>query len=453
MNHPGQRGRQAPASRRGGGKAVLVGAMLAVVAVLAAVVGAGFLFYRGVTGSPPAMSASGGAPLRTMDLRTGSRYLPPPKNPFQAPLVRELQLPPFADATSVWGATGRDDAGAIWVGVSASHDGMSAHLMRYDPAKDQWQDQGAVVQQLQSAGLHTAGAGQDKIHSKIVPADDGKLYFTSMDEEGESASNGVNPRWGGHLWRVDPQGGAWQHLLAAPEALVAVAAGGRYIYALGYWGHMLYQYDSQTGTIRKLAVGAPAGHISRNLLADGNGHVYVPRVLGPEQGGPRADLVEYDERLQVVAATPMEHYFGKEKPAGNHGIVGLAYLADGRIVFTTHTGYLYAIQPAPAGAAKLMPVGWFHPDGESYASSLFTFTGGNLLAGVASRDGQFKWVVFDLATRHASAFDLDLKDLRNVLLYGSVTRDNAGRFYVGGWASKPGGGGKRPLVLQVSATP
>ena len=48
--------------------------------------------------------------------------------------------------------------------------------------------------------------------------------------------------------------------------------------------------------------------------------------------------------------------------------------------------------------------------------------------------------------------DLDTKDLRNVLLSGSVSRDNAGRFCVVGWA-KAATGDQRPLVLQISVAP
>jgi hypothetical protein len=46
---------------------------------------------------------------------------------------------------------------------------------------------------------------------------------------------------------------------------------------------------------------------------------------------------------------------------------------------------------------------------------------------------------------------LDTKGLKNVLLYGSVTRDDAGRFYVGGWTSRDGG--EKPLVLQITPVP
>jgi len=46
------------------------------------------------------------------------------------------------------------------------------------------------------------------------------------------------------------------------------------------------------------------------------------------------------------------------------------------------------------------------------------------------------------------AHELDLGDLRTVLRYGSMTRDDAGRAYSVGWASD-GAGGQRPLVLQL----
>ena len=338
------------------------------------------------------------------------------------------------------------------MGVSAEHPGMSAHLMRYDADVDSWQDRGSVVDQLAAAGLRQEGEGQVKIHSKIIPANDGWLYFTSMDEDGEDASANVLPRWGGHLWRVEPRTNQWQHLIATREALVAAAGVGRYIYALGYWGHVLYQYDTSTGATKRVVVGSVGGHVSRNFLTDVRGHAYVPRLTAQPNGNVLTELVEYNANLQEMAATPLDYYLGAESPGANHGIVGLAYLADGRIAFTTHRGHLYTIDPTRDKSASVTAVGWFHPAGEAYAPSLFTFSGGNLLAGVTKHSGLYEWVVFDLATGISSAFPLDTKGLRNVLLYGSVSRDNEGRFYVGGWASWPTGG-QRPLVLQITAAP
>jgi hypothetical protein len=192
--------------------------------------------------------------------------------------------------------------------------------------------------------------------------------------------------------------------------------------------------------------------VSRNFVADVRGHAYVPRLASGPDGRVSAALIEYDIALEEVAATPLEHYLGTGSPGSNHGIVGLAYLADGRIVFTTHRGHLYVIDPTRGGPAVVTPVGWFHPQGEAYAPSLFSFSGKSLLAGVTQRRGRYEWVVYDLATGISAAFPLDTKDLRNVLLYGSVSRDDAGRFYVVGWA-KAATGDQRPLVLQISAAP
>jgi len=391
-------------------------------------------------------------PLRAYEAMVGSRFLPLPSNPFQSPVVRELEVPPFADATAIWGATGRDDSGRIWIGVSAERKGMSAHLLRYDPANDTWHDSGAVVEQLAAAGRRRDGEGQVKIHSKIIPADDGRLYFASMDEEGESPSRNALPRWGGHLWRISPVSERWEHLASTPEALVAVAGVGRYVYALGYWDHVLYQYDTARGTTKRIVVGSTGGHVSRNFVADVRGHAYVPRLRSRTNEKPSVELIEFDSDLREVAAIPLEFYLGKESPGANHGIVGLAYLADGRIVFTTHRGHLYLIDPTGGGPAIVKPVGWFHPKGEAYAPSLFSFSGESLLAGITQRGAHHEWIVFDLATGVSAAFPLDTKGLRNVLLYGSISRDNAGRFYAVGWAKRPAGG-QRPLVLQIAATP
>lgn len=387
-------------------------------------------------------------PLSYADL-TGSNFVPPPGDPLRSPDVRELQLPPIPAGLSVWGATGRDPRGRIWVGVSARSAAVGAHLLQYDPEADVWHVRGSVVEQLKAAGLHRAGEGQAKIHSKIVPGEDGWLYFASSDEDGE-VPDSTPPRWGGHLWRIHPDTFQWEHLAAVPEGLVAVSGVGRYMYALGYWGHVLYAFDVLTREQKRAVVGSAGGHVSRNFLADVRGHVYVPRVQARGGGRATAALVEYDSELRELAATPLEFYFGKETPGSNHGIVGLAYLPDGRMLFTTHLGHVYVVEPQPGKPSKVTAAGWFHPTGESYPPSLFPLGGSRLVAGVAQRSGGFDWVVFELTTGVSAAFPLDTKDLQRVLLYGSISRDNAGRFYVGGWAGD-GTGNQRPLVLQIAA--
>lgn len=427
--------------------------------------------------------ASSPPPLSYAEL-TGSSFVNAPDEPFRAPAVKQITVPDIDDANGIWGATGRDARGHIWVGVSAKTPGMSAHLFEYDPAGGSWRDHGAVVDQLKAAGLLRAGEGQVKIHSKIVPAADGWLYFASMDEEGEKADGSALPRWGGHLWRIHPERGTWEHLLAAPQGLVAVSGVGRYMYALGYWGHVLYQYDTANGKANSVAVGSVGGHISRNFLADGRGHVFVPRLTAADagaQGGvppttaapgeisagspaaraaqraskpagqPSVVLVEYDPQLREIATTPLEHYLEPSRSAGsNHGIVGLAYLPSGDMVFTTHAGYLYRITATGDGPATVRGVDWMNSTGSAYVPSLFSFGGDTWLAGVAYQKGPqpFAWVVRDLTTGVVAAFPLDTRPLQDVLLYGSISRDNAGRLYVVGWAANSNGN-PRPLMLQL----
>ncbi len=380
---------------------------------------------------------------------TGSVFAPSPRGPLRAPRMRELKLPPFPGALSIWGATGRDFRGHIWVGVSSASAGSSARLFEYDPATDTWVDHGAVVDKLKEIGLARDGRhGQNKIHSKIVPAGDGWLYFASTDEEGESARGEVLPRWGGHLWRIDPKRRLWEHLMATPEGLVAVSGVGRHVYALGYWDHVLYQYDTETGRSRRVVVGSVDGHVSRNLVADVHGHAYVPRLRRLPGGEVTAGLVEYNADLREIAETPLPAYLGRVNPQSHHGIVGLAYLPDGNLLFTTHAGQLYRIAPRQATPAVVTALGDWPLQAPAYAPSLFALGGRDWIAGVAQTSTGFQWVAAELATGASAAFSLDLHGRDKVLLYGSVSRDNAGRAYVGGWAAD-GIGGQRPLLLQI----
>lgn len=399
----------------------------------------------------PKRQAGGALPATSLADLTGSVFLPPPADPFRAPEVRELTVPDFAGATSIWGATGRDARGRLWFGVSVSRARSSARLMQYDPVARQWIQRGIVTDELRSAGLLRDGEGQAKIHSRIVPAQDGRLYFASMDEEGEAEDGSALPRWGGHLWRIDPETGRWEHLLRCPEALIAVSGAGRYVFALGYWGHVLYSYDTVDASVRRVAVGSVGGHISRNLVSDVRGHAYVPRVKRAADGKVSASLVEFDGELREIGETPLEFYPSKGSPEGNHGITGLAWLADGRVAFTTANGQVHLVTPQRDGPSRVEALGWFHPEGECYAPSLFAY-GGTVLAGVVSRRNRFEWVVYELRSRIGFAWPLDTRGLRNVLLYGSVSRDDAGRMYVVGWAAN-GRGGQRPLVFELAPPP
>jgi len=378
-----------------------------------------------------------------------------PYKPMSEPAFTDISQSWFQGASGIWGASGRDDEGRIWLGVSGSGN-SAAHLVEYNPETDSFTDHGDPVSALKSAGIYRNGEEQIKIHSKIMQMDDGWLYFASMDETGEHGDGSQLPLWGSHFWRYKPSAGHWEHLFSAPEGLIAVSGVGRWVYALGYWGHVLYQYDTSTGHTQNIRVGSEGGHISRNLLADRNGHVYVPRVkyfdLNAGNEASVTDrllvvmLVEYNQYLQKLQSTPLIYYATKGKPRSSHGITSFSYLADGTIIFGTHTGYLYRITPSDQGPAVVTELGWLHPEGESYIPALFPLDGKRYLAAISKRSGKgYQLFRYDIEEGKSQALALDIPDYHPLLLYGSNTRDNEGRAYIVGRRD-----GNRPVIFQMA---
>ena len=65
---------------------------------------------------------------------TGSRFDSAPGPGSSPPRLVPIKLPDFKGAYAIWGATGRDVRGHIWVGVSATGVAIpSAHLIEYVP--------------------------------------------------------------------------------------------------------------------------------------------------------------------------------------------------------------------------------------------------------------------------------------------------------------------------------
>jgi len=283
-----------------------------------------------------------------------------------------------------------------------------------------------------------------------------------MDEQGEKDDGSVLPQWGSHFWRLRPQEAKWEHLAAVPEGLIAVTGTGRWLYALGLFDHVLYQYDTQRALLRSVRIGSVRGHVSRNLLSDLRGHVYVPRLRqhevlqeeGDSKPSPQitVTLVELDTDLHEVASTPLEHYIDNNI-WNDHGIVSLTGLSDESLVFTTSVGFLYRIVPGTDGPAAVEPLGWFHPEGTAYSPTLFALTGERYVAGLARRAGHpWDWVVHDLesgiSTASPADFALEQPKIRDdLLLYGSATRDRFGDFYIAGRYVQSGA--QKPILLRL----
>ncbi len=367
---------------------------------------------------------------------TGSYFTAIPTDPYQSPHFVPITIPRFPGGHAIWGATGRDRRGHLWFGISTPGGvAAPAHLCEYLPEAGRVVDRGDVVSELKRCGVYRAGECQMKIHSRIVQGGDGHLYFASMDEQGEDENGSRLPTWGSHMWRLRLPENRWEHLFAAPEGLIAVAGAGEWIYALGYFGHVLYQYPLRSGRVRSVVVGSIDGHISRNFLCDHRGHVYVPRLRRDRDGpqGIRVTLVELDENLRELAATALRHYT-RRSPTDAHGIVAFQYLADRSIVFATDIGFLYRIYPHDGAPAEVRELGWFHPDGEAYVASMFTWDGQRYVMGVSDRNHRYEWLVFDLTGNRSRAIAIPPSEPlhRAPYVYGSVTRDNAGRCFVVG---------------------
>jgi hypothetical protein len=368
-----------------------------------------------------------------------------------SPTVRVLKPQDFWGEYAIWGSTGVDRAGHIFFGMTSNDDrgSGSAHLFEFNPATDTFADRGNVVAELERLGLRRPRETQMKIHSRIVQAVDGFQYFSSMDETGEDDNGSKLPTWGGHLWRRGPTG-AWEHLAATPEALIAVATGGPWVYALGYFNHVLYQFDTRTRRIRSVAVGSAGGHVSRNFFVDDRGHAFVSRITRTAPGTVAAALVEFDPTLAEVGSRPLEEYF-ESGPDDSHGIV--AVVPDGARgwLFTTGKGRLYREQPNPTGPFTLTDLGWIHPAGPRYPASMFRDEKSGAIFAVAmpGHNGgtAFDWIVRapDGTTTVAPFPYGESREFpAGALVYGSMTRDAAGRFYVVGTMKY------KPIVLQVT---
>jgi hypothetical protein len=377
-----------------------------------------------------------------------------PLNPVEIPTIRAVRIPPFPGASAVGNAAGRDGRGHVWFGVStAAASDPSARLMEYNPDSDQVTVRGDVLDELRKSGLARPGERQRAILTRVVQAPDGYLYFASADAAG--ADDGGAPGPGGsHLWRVRPSDGRWEHLLAAPEGLFAAACGGSYVYALGHPGQVLYQYDCATGRVRSARVGWDGDFAANGLLADRRGHAYAPRL---RRGAAGADmvLVEFNAELAEVAELPLDR--PERSAAGHPRLVAGQPLADGSLALVVDRGFLFRVTPGAGDTpARVAALGPFHPRGEAEVFSLFSPDGGRYLMGLARgptvRDGRCEWLVRDLQAGGPVVVPVSIpgedgREMSGLSLCGSMTRDDAGRFYVGGTYRR--GDTPRPLLLQI----
>ena len=388
---------------------------------------------------------------------------------LRAPKLRSLDIPLSIGMNSIWGATGRDHLGRIYLGVAAWDGGQdpSASLWRYSPNSDGFENLGDVNRKLDELGIRRTTPfpeTQIKIHSKILQASDRRMYFATQDEHQEK-EDGSNNAWvGGRLFALDLDTNGWECIHTAPEGLIALTARSRYVVAQGYFGHVLYQYDVESKTIRSKRLGTYKGHVSRNVFMDRRMHVYGIRarlaqpdekvgVYSIDQDRVRVSLVELDPELNEIRDWPLEDYL-LTGTTSSEGITGFCELKDGSIVFVTQTGSLWKVSINDQ-RADLERLGWIDSRGSAFCGGLFSPFGERYVCGFTiEREGApYVWNVFDLELRESTSLKLDresqlLLQRPHLLTYGTETLDHQSRAYVVGWRQV--GGGKAPHVLQVS---
>lgn len=388
---------------------------------------------------------------------------------LRAPILKSLDIPLKHGMNSIWGATGRDHLGRIYYGVSAwdGLDDPSAMLWRFDPSKEVFESLGSVNEKLDELGIRRSSPfpeTQIKIHSKIYQAEDGKIYFSTQDEHQEKEDGSSGALFGGRLFSFDLNSQQWECIHMAPEGLIALTARGRYVVAEGYFGHVLYQYDTQTKTIRSKRLGTFKGHVSRNIFMDRRMHVYGIRVRpadDQEQHGvyqvedqrQRVSLVELNTELEEVQDWPLDDYLLTGTTA-SEGITGFCELKDGSIVFVAQTGALWKLSIEKDGA-KIERLGWFSSEGPAFCGGLFCPFGQRYVCGftIKKEGAPYKWTIFDIdrLTSHTLKLDSRSQALLNreqLLAYGTETIDHQSRAYVVGWRQLDGG--KAPHVLQLA---
>lgn len=390
--------------------------------------------------------------IRSSQDSVGTLYTKVSSSHFKPPIINSLPLPLGGSGSVSWGASGKDDRGNIYIGVSTYPKyNNTAFLYQLDPNTNKIVKQSDVISQLKKSNIYSDGHSQNKIHSKIYQADDGYLYFTSFDESGESADKNILPTHGSHLWRKKPEDQDWEHLLATKEALIALNTDGRYVYALGYWNHVLYQYDTLSRRFNRTTVGSIKGHISRNFLVSANGHVFVPKVEEAEDGSITANLMEYDDQLTLLDTHPLNYYLDPNRYS-QHGIISYINMKNGDIYFITGEGALYRVHSTINKQHKVEFVTFIDESDKpgSYFSSLFTIDGEDFLVGLGKlpTNTTYSWFIHLISSKTTVMYDVKEYNSQ-FLLYGSATRDNLGNLYIVGVDTNDGSK-HIPQLLQLT---
>lgn len=144
--------------------------------------------------------------------------------------------------------------------------------------------------------------------------------------------------------------------------------------------------------------------------------------------------------------------YASDRMMQNQGIVAYATLRDGTIAFLVGEGRLYTLQPTKEGSGRLSARGFMHPEGPARIKTLFSHNGESLLVSIAENARTtpgMHWLIHELESG-VSATKTFVAPLGGFnLIYGSMTRDDNGAFYVAGSLRQGSQPVNEPLLLRL----
>lgn len=275
--------------------------------------------------------------------------------------VAFIEYPDFPDAHSTWGSIGYNAASnTVHIGVTNHRNNIG--LYTYDPAKNAMKLNGFIRDMANLREYQWQG----KIHSKIVAAPDGSIYFSTDGGESREEYLMEHPQGyaGGFVMKWDAKNGLKNLGIGIQyESIKDVDIDPKtgMLYAISYPQAHFLVYDPAKNHLRDMGRLA-SSHVPRVLFTDWWGNCYYvdwrQRLVKYETS--QDSLVFARESLPAFPGTP-----------GSKIITGItAYAKDeakGIIYLITYGAKLIAFYPEKNGIGKVKDLGGVIETGEADA--------------------------------------------------------------------------------------
>nr|WP_136251767.1 hypothetical protein [Ningiella ruwaisensis] len=351
---------------------------------------------------------------------------------FTPPKLRDIPLPEDLNNTAVWNGVGINDEGEVYLGLSSIQAvDNTAFVISIDPKTQQIKRHSDAVSQLKQEGVYETGLSQKRLQTDFIADDDGFIYFATHDRMGMDKSN--LSQSGSYLWRMHKGDDNWELLLKTEESIIAIKKHKQFIFALSFWDHVLYKYDTVSQLSSAIKIGSFPRHFSRKFIIDKRGHIFVPRVEKDIEDQLSVVLVELNTDLAILDIHPMPDYWNANG-LGNHGIVASTETLEGVTYFTVASGGLYKLEESVSGRSKLDYLGKFEPQlPESYISLVIAPEQVPILVGFGKtkRESDYYWFIRELSTNIVVNYPATEFDGR-FLLYGANHKRDKSQIYIVG---------------------